>query len=61
MLFRLYITHITFNNDFSSYKDWVFRSVVAIVFQNAFHSEMHQINVFSFFLNSFLHQHIKTI
>jgi hypothetical protein len=42
MLFRLYITHITFNNDFSSYKDWVFRSVVATVFQNAFHSEMHQ-------------------
>ena len=39
----------------------LFDSVVAIAFQNVFYVEMHQNNIFLFFKNYFLNQHIKTI
>jgi hypothetical protein len=39
----------------------VFGSVVAAAFQIAFRAEMHVNDVFLFFKNHFLHQHIKTI
>jgi hypothetical protein len=39
----------------------VFGSVVAGAFQITFRAKMHANDVFSFFKNHFLHQHIKTI
>jgi hypothetical protein len=39
----------------------VFGSVVAAAFQITFCAKMHANDVFSFFKNHFLHQHIKTI
>jgi hypothetical protein len=39
----------------------VFGIVVAIVFQNDFHLEMYQNNIYSFFKIHYGHQHIKTI
>jgi hypothetical protein len=39
--------------DFSFYKG-LFEIVVTVVIQSAFHLEMHQNNVFSFFKNHFL-------
>jgi hypothetical protein len=39
----------------------VFVSVVAIAYQSVFRVEMHQNDVFLFFKNYFLDQHIKTI
>jgi hypothetical protein len=39
----------------------VFGSVVAGAFQIAFRAEMHANDVFLFFKNHFLYQHIKTI
>jgi len=39
----------------------VFGSVVVVAFQIAFRAEIHANDVFSFFKNHFLHQHIKTI
>ena len=53
MLFRLYISHITFNSDFSSYKDWVFRSVVAIVFKVLFARKCIKLMFFYFLKNLF--------
>jgi hypothetical protein len=35
--------------------------VVVVVFQIAFHAEIHANDVFLFFKNYFWHQHIKTI
>jgi hypothetical protein len=35
--------------------------VVAVAVQSVFRLEMHQNEVFLFFKNHFLHQHIKTI
>jgi len=39
----------------------VFGSVVVVAFQIAFRAKIHANDVFSFFKNHFLHQHIKTI
>jgi hypothetical protein len=39
----------------------VFDSVVAVAFQIIFCAEMHVSDIFLFFKNYFLHQHIKTI
>jgi hypothetical protein len=39
----------------------VFGSVVVIAFQIIFRAEMHANDIFLFFKNYFLHQHIKTI
>jgi hypothetical protein len=39
----------------------VFESVVAVVFKRTFRVEIHQNDVFLFFKNYFLDQHIKTI
>ena len=39
----------------------MFGSVVVVAFQIAFRAEIHANDVFSFFKNHFLHQHIKTI
>ena len=42
-------------------KHTVFESVVTIVYQNEFRSEIYENNVFLFLKNYFWHQHIKTI
>jgi hypothetical membrane protein len=39
----------------------VFGSVVVVAFQITFRAEIHANDIFSFFKNYFLHQHIKTI
>jgi hypothetical protein len=39
----------------------MFGSVVTVAFQITFRAEMHVNDVFLFFKNHFLHQHIKTI
>jgi hypothetical protein len=40
---------------------FVFVSVVAVVFQSDFHSEMHQNDIFLFLKDYFLYQSIKMI
>jgi len=50
----------TSNFKLREYKD-LFESVVIIVFQSAFHAEIHQNNIFLFFKNYFWDQRIKTI
>jgi len=39
----------------------MFGNVIAVAFQSVFYSEMHQNNIFLFFKNYFLYQHIKMI
>jgi hypothetical protein len=39
----------------------LFESVIAIIFLNVFHTEMHQNNIFLIFKNYFENQYIKII
>jgi len=45
----------------SSKKSRVFESVIIVIFQSVFHSEKCTNNIFLFFKNHFLDQHIKKI
>jgi len=35
------------------YHGWLFQSVVAVAFQNVFHAEMHQNDIFLFFISTY--------
>jgi hypothetical protein len=46
----------------SQTKAWgLFESVITVAFQNVFHTEMYQNDIFLFFKNYFWNHHIKTI